>query len=95
VYKRLKLSKYCVEKTLEICAVQLETMGKQLIIICIYRAPSRNFNWCLKLFDIVLQSLYDHMVEFLVCGDINVDYLTNCNRQQHVLYSEFPYKIPN
>ena len=37
------LSKYCEEKNIEICAIQLTVKAKHLIVICIYRAPSGKF----------------------------------------------------
>jgi hypothetical protein len=51
-YSCLDLSKYYDEKkTLEICAVQLGSTGKQLIVKCVDRAPSANCNQFIKLLD--------------------------------------------
>jgi len=52
-YSRFGLSIYCDEKTIEICAVQLGSTAKQLIVICVYRAPSVNCNQFLKLLDMM------------------------------------------
>lgn len=71
---------------MEICAAQLGSTGKQLIVICVYTASSANYNQFLKLLDMMqyLQSLYRPITDFLVCGDINVDYLTICYQTQQL-----------
>jgi hypothetical protein len=76
------LSKFCEEKTVELCAIQLESQGKHFVILCVYRAPSGDFNLFLQLFDEALKSLYTPKVEFLICGDLNTDYLSNSSRKE-------------
>jgi DNA-binding transcriptional MocR family regulator len=65
----------CREKYLEIYAVELETEASKLIVLSIYRAPTENFNQFLKKLDDTLKYLYKPKTEFLICGDINADYL--------------------
>ena len=81
-YKSLDLNRYCEEKNLEICAVQIESMTNQLIILCVYRAPSGNFHQFLRLFEIMLMPLYRPKTEFVICGDVNIDYLSDSYRKQ-------------
>jgi exonuclease III len=76
------LSKFCEERTTELCAIQLDSKDKQFIIICVYRAPSGDSNLFLQSFDEALKSLYKPKVEFLICGDMNTDYLLNSSRKQ-------------
>ena len=78
------LSKYCKEKNLEICAVQIENTGKRMVVICLYRSPSGDFKQFLKLLDLALLSLNNPYMEVLLCGDFNVDYLSNCTRKQEL-----------
>ena len=75
---------HCVEKNLEICAVKLELTERSLIMICVYRPPSGDFDLFLQLLEQVLLSLYGPSTEFLICGDFNVDYLQNCNQKQEL-----------
>jgi hypothetical protein len=65
----------CKEKDLEICATQLEIKTPKLVIFSLYRAPTRGFNQFIKdPFD-TLKYLYKPKAEFLVCADMNTDYL--------------------
>ena len=89
VFNYLDFSKHCKEKILEICAVQTETTDKQIIVICVYRSPSGDFNHFFK------TARYDPSVseqatlEILICGDINVDYLLSCNHKQKLSLSAY------
>ena len=69
-YKSLDLTRYCEEKNLEICAVQIESVINQQIILCVYRSSSGNFHQLLRLFEM---SLYRPKTEFVICGDVNID----------------------
>ena len=76
-YRSLDLTRYCEEKNHEVCAIQIRSMTNPQIIICMYRSPSGNFYQFLKLLEIMLMSLYQPKTEFIICGDINVDYLSD------------------
>jgi hypothetical protein len=40
----IDISQFCIEKMFEACAVQISTsIRTSIIVICIYRSPSRNF----------------------------------------------------
>jgi len=52
--------------------------------VCVYKAPSGKYDQFPKLFDIALQPLYWPTMELLMCGDINVNYLTNCYQKQQL-----------
>jgi len=53
-----------------------------MIIMCIYRSPTGDFNHFLRLSDKALLSLDKPSMEILICGDFNVDYLLNCTQKQ-------------
>jgi exonuclease III len=72
----------CTEKDLEICAVELETETSKLIILSLYRAPTGDFNWFIKNLDDTLKYLYKPKAEFLMCGDINTNYLIESNQKK-------------
>ena len=48
-FNRLDFSNYCKEKILEMCIIQIETTDKRIIVICVYRSPSGDFNHFLSL----------------------------------------------
>jgi hypothetical protein len=83
-FSHVDLSNYCVEKIVEICAVKIESNGLRLVIVCLYRSPSGDFCQFLNLLEQVLLFLYTPFIEFLICGDFNVDYLLNDNRKQQL-----------
>jgi exonuclease III len=90
-YKSLDLTRYCEEKHLEICAIQIESVTNQQIIVCVYRSPSGNFHQFLRLFEIMLMSLYRPKTEFVICGDVNTNYLSDSSRKHQLsqLFSSF------
>jgi exonuclease III len=69
---------------LKICAIQLETKTCKLIIINLYRAPSGDFNQFLKRLDTTLKYLYNPKSKFIICGDINIDYLNESNQKKEI-----------
>ena len=42
-YSNINIQKYSKDQDLEICAIQLHTQKNKIIILCLYRAPSGNF----------------------------------------------------
>jgi hypothetical protein len=49
---------------LEICAVEIETKATKLIIFCLYRAPTGDFDQFIKCLDDTLKLLYKPKAEF-------------------------------
>ena len=64
---------------MEICAVEPETKSSKLIILSLYRAPTRNFKE-----SAALKHLYKLTAELLICGDIKMDYLIESNRNKQL-----------
>jgi exonuclease III len=85
-FDKIDISHHCKEQDLEICAVQLKTKTCKLIIISLYRAPSGDFNQFLKRLDTTLKYLYNPKYEFIICGDINIDYLNENNQKKQTHY---------
>ena len=80
----IPLDKYCKEKDIEVCAVRLQKPPIQLIILAIYRSPSGNFTTFLKNLDSILSTWYSNKIEFVICGDININYLGNCKKRHQL-----------
>jgi len=80
----VSLDKYCKEKDIEVCAVRLKITPIQLIILANYRPPSGNFTNFLKNLDSILNTWYSNKIEFVICGDININYLENCKKRQQL-----------
>jgi hypothetical protein len=77
------ISLHCAGQILEVCVVEFETKPSYLRILVLYSGPSANFNQCVKRLDATLKYLYNPKSEFLICGDINVDYLNDYHHQHH------------
>ena len=56
----------------------------QLIILAIYRSLSGNFTNFLRNLDSILNTWHSNIVELVICGDINIKYLENCNKRQQL-----------
>ena len=80
-YVKLNLEKYCQNKNFEVCAIKSHFSTKGLCIIAINRAPSGNFELFLSKLDTILRTLHTATLEYIVCGDINIDYLINSDRK--------------
>jgi exonuclease III len=83
-FNKIDISHLCKEQDLEICAIQLVTKSTNLIISNMYRAPSEDINEFLKRLDTILKYLYSPKSEFIICGDITVNYLKDNNRKQQI-----------
>jgi hypothetical protein len=85
VFQKIDISHHSKEQYLEICAIQLETKTSNSILLSLYRAPSGDFHQFLKGLDATLMYLYNPKTEFLICGDINIDYVNEKNRKKNKL----------
>jgi len=74
----------CNEKDLETCAIKLNLHKINIVIISIYRSPSGNYSYFLKKLESFFKSLYTLRTEYIICGDINVNYLHSNSRQQQL-----------
>jgi hypothetical protein len=57
------------------------TYTRTACIITIYRAPSGNFDLFITKLDTILGKLYTATIEYIICGDINIDYLVDSDRK--------------
>jgi len=83
-YIPLDISEHCDEKIIELYAVQVNTKFSHFITICIYRSSSGNFYQFLTLLDFTWKHLYSPWTEFLICGDININYLMDSYRKKQL-----------
>jgi len=83
---KFKNGRVCIfiHEDLEVCAVKLNITSIKLITSAIYRSPLGNFTNFLKNLDSVLNTWHSNKTEFMICGDININYLENCKRRQQL-----------
>ena len=104
-FSDIDIAQHCKEQDIEICVLKLSYGALNICVLTLYRAPSGNFSsFSIKL-DTILQSLYTPMLHFIVCGDININYLNeseNKNQLDNLLLSynltstiNFPTRVQN
>ena len=81
-FSNINLDRFCIDQTIEICAIKLSTSGRSIYIVAVYRAPTGNFLQFLNTLDSALNAIYCPNVEFIICGDINIDYLKDSSRKR-------------
>ena len=75
---------YCVDQVCEVCAIHLNSSDDKLCILAVYRSPSGNFNTFLTNFDLILKKFFNLNYNFIVCGDFNVNYLTESHKKNSI-----------
>jgi hypothetical protein len=83
-YSKIDVNKYCKEQDIEICMLNLKTTTFSSHIMVLYRAPTGNFNLFLNRLDDSIQSIYRANLYLIVCGDVNIDYLTENARKRQL-----------
>ena len=83
-YVRIDPENYCKYKDFEVCAVKIHFNAKRPCIIAIYRGPSSNFDLFISKLNTILRKLYTVTSEYIICGDINIDYLVHSDRKSQL-----------
>jgi exonuclease III len=83
-FTNINLQKHCKEQDIEIAAIQIKFNEKNVIIFCVYRAPYVNYDYFLNKLDNILNSLHNYKTEFIICGDININYLEINNKKKQL-----------
>jgi hypothetical protein len=64
--------------------LKLKSTFYSVCIIAVYRAPTGNFNLFLNRLDDIIRSLYKANLHLIICGDINIDYLTDNDKKRQL-----------
>ena len=64
--------------------LNFKTTSLSLYITVVYRAPTGNFNLFLNRLDDSIRSKYRASLNLILCGDINIDYLTKNNSKRQL-----------
>ena len=76
------LEKYFNDQDIEACTIILFHNSYNICILTIYRAPAGNFICFIKKLETILFSLYTLNTQFIIGGDINVNYLVHTSRRK-------------
>ena len=104
-FTTIDLSEFCNDQDIEICAVNSHFSSSNYCILSVYRSPSGNFTHFLSSLDTILNRLYNNMLNIIICGDFNINYLENSNNKLQLdsllasynLHSvvDFPTRVTN
>jgi hypothetical protein len=83
-YTNIDLDKYCIHQDIEVCPLKLESSFFNAYIMAVYRAPTGNFNLFLNGFDGIIKIFYKVDLKHIICGDINMDYLTDSDKKRQL-----------
>jgi exonuclease III len=99
------LDRFCQDQNIEICALKIKINLINICIIAVYRAPTGNFKQFINSLDTVLKKLYTSTSQFIICGDLNINYLIDNEKKNQLnsllfLYNlssivDFPTRIQN
>jgi hypothetical protein len=94
-----------MEQDIECCAIQLEYKFSNIYVLAIYRALTGDFEQFISKLDCIIHYIYKPRAGFMICGDVNTDFLTKGHHKQclvSLLTSfnltstvKFPTKIQN
>ena len=73
----ININEFCKDQDIEACAIKLEfSLSSICITIRVYRAPSGSFKLFINGLDNIIKKLYKIGLKFIICDDININYLT-------------------
>jgi hypothetical protein len=104
-FSKIGLDRFCQNQNIGICTLKIKINLINICITAVYRAPTGNFNQFINSLDTVLRKLYTPASQFIICGDININYLTDNEKKNQLnalllLYNlssivDFPTRIQN
>ena len=80
-YSKIHVNKYCKDQDIKICMLNLKTTSFSSHIMVVYRAHTGNFTFFLNRLDDSIKSIYRANLNLILCGEINIDYLTKNHRK--------------
>jgi len=81
-YSNIDLDKYCKDQDIEVFVLKIKSTFFSVCIMAVYRAPTGNFNLFLHRLDDIIKTLYKVDLQLIICGDINIDYLTDNDKHR-------------
>jgi hypothetical protein len=80
----VNIEKFCKDKELEACALRLDFLSSKICVITVYRSPNGDFQYFIKGLDNIINRINKPGVQLIICGDININYLTE-SKEKHEL----------
>jgi exonuclease III len=83
-FTTIDLDMFCKEHEIEVCAVKLCLISVTYCIISIYRSPTGKIPYFVSALDSVLNKLHSTAANLILCGDLNINYLSSSNGKTHL-----------
>ena len=82
--------------------LKLKSTFFSVCVMAVCRAPTGNFNLFLNRLDDIIKTLYTVDLQLIICGDVNIDFLTDNDKKRQlgavlltyslsISYSIFPH----
>jgi exonuclease III len=83
-YTNIDFGKYCKEQDIEVCVLKMKSTFSNACTMAVYRVQTGNFNLVLNRLDDIIKTLYKVDLKLIICGDINIDYLTDNDKKRQL-----------
>jgi hypothetical protein len=83
-FTNIGLVKHYKDQDIEICALKLEFNTIKMCVLTMCIAPTGNFSHFLHRLETIFQILYTPTLDFIICGVININYLTGSERKSQL-----------
>ena len=87
------ISQFCTDKIFEECVAQIFTEKFSVMLLCVRRAPSADFDQFLNLCDLTLKYLHNLHMELFVCGDFKISHLKDSIFKQQITFLFQSYNL--
>ena len=74
-FNTLNIDNYGLDQDFKVCAIHVNSVYDKLYIVAINRSFLDNFNTFSTNFDLILHKFFNLKFYFILCGDININYL--------------------
>jgi hypothetical protein len=85
-YTTLDLLSNCYKKNIGLCAVQISFPTFNITVLHVYRSPTCDFKQFLEKLDSTLKYLCTSKCEFLLCGDLNINYAVDSYHKNQLTF---------
>ena len=81
----MDLNSHCKEQDIAICAIRVVHSPLNFCILSIYRSPTGNFDTFIKKLEEILNLLFLNPVNLVICGDCNVNFMTDNTKKYQII----------
>jgi exonuclease III len=81
-FTNINMGKYSEEKDIEISALKINTPSNTTVVTTVYRLPAGDITHFLNKLETAIDQLYNNTTNIIICGDFNIDYLSDNKKKQ-------------